>query len=163
MIFGFCPECHAVLQDNGCGGSGHFPYCAIVQREIDLLRLEMQAVTVPTQNDFDWGSLTVHAVERLRAPKTAPVPDAIVKLAQQSYEGIVNPKHPEGERLHVLRHTFESEARASQFAKLMRKAGSFTSPITSVTVVVDPDDLKNEEGGRTIAWRTGTRRGKAAA
>lgn len=138
-------------------------------------------MTVPTQADFDWGSLTVHAVERLRAPKTAPVPDAIVKLAQQSYEGVTDPRNPEGPKLHVLRHTFEDQDRAGKFAGHLRNAGKLTTPQTSTTIVVDPDNLKTAEGraefraatgiemadeelidlgGRTVAWKTGASRAR---
>jgi hypothetical protein len=119
-----------------------------------------EKMTVPTQQGFDWSTITGHAVERLRAPKTTPVPDAIVALAQRSWDGVPNHKNPDGEKLHVLRHSFESEERAVEFAKHMRKAGAFTLPMTSVSVVVDPDGTGDV---RTIAWRAGTRRGKAAS
>ena len=139
-------------------------------------------MTLPTQPDFDWGTLTVHAVERLRAPKVSPVPDAIVRLAQTSYEGVINPADPEGPRLHVLRHTFEDQGRAAKFAGHLRNAGKLTTPQTSTTIVIDPDNLKDaggraefreqnpgiemtdEElvdlGGRTVAWKTGASRAR---
>lgn len=179
MIFGFCDSCHGILQENG---GGHFAYCDIVQEEVRKLATTLREIpmTVPTQEDF-WSSMTVHAVDRLRAPKVAPVPDAIVKLAQTSYEGVMDPSNPEGERYHVLRHTFDTEERAAAFFKLIKKAGAHTTPMTSVTAVVDPDNLHEahgrnvyrqetgsdatdaeliELGGRTVAWKSGVRRGK---
>lgn len=137
-------------------------------------------MTLPTQPDFDWGSLTVHAVERLRAPKVPPVPEAIVRLAQQSYEGVTDPRDPAGPKLHVLRHTFDEEERAAKFAGHLRNAGKWTMPKTTTMIVVDPDNLRTAEGradwrevnpgidisdedlislgGRTVAWRTGAHR-----
>lgn len=121
-------------------------------------------MSVPTEPEFDWGVITGQAVERLRAPKVASVPASIVELAQRSYVGVVNEADPEGARLHVLRHQFDSASRAEQFVKLMRKAGDHTSPRTSVSVVVDPDRIGAEAGGdRIVAWRAGERRGKKAA
>lgn len=108
--------------------------------------------------EFNWEHVTGSAVERLRAPKITPVPAPIVKLAQQSWDGVKK----DGEVRHVLRHQFKEgeEARAEAFAKLMKKAGPHTVPPTSVSVVVDPD-----ENGNTllVAWKAGARRGRGAA
>jgi hypothetical protein len=106
---------------------------------------------------FDWSKITVHASKRLRAPKVPPVPDAIVALAQASWDGVPDPEDAEGESLHVLRHEFSDEAVAKEFAKHMKNAGAHTTPLTSVTVVPDPEKTGNV---KLVAWRAGTRRGK---
>jgi hypothetical protein len=110
------------------------------------------------QQEYDWGEVNGTAVTRLRAPKIVPVPDAIVAQAQRSFDGVPS-KNEAGEevKLHVLRHNFKSDAKAEAFAKLMKHAGDHTTPLTSVSVVVDPDN----DGTKTlVAWRAGNRRGR---
>lgn len=108
--------------------------------------------------EFDWENVTGTAIERLNKPKITPVPAAIVRQAQRSWDGVdVN-----GEKRHILSHQFAKgeEARAEAFAKLMKKAGAHTTPVTTVSVSVDP-----EETGNTllVAWKAGKRRGRGAA
>jgi hypothetical protein len=156
MIFGFCDECHAILQDDG---GGHFEFCDTVQGIVTQI-LEEITVTVPTQPGVidEWGAITAHAVQRLRAPKTPPPPPQVfINLAQESYLGRVDPENPEGERLHVLRYDFGSIERAAKAAKHLRDAGLHTMPKTSVTVVVDPD---KDGSGAVLSWRAGTRKGR---
>jgi hypothetical protein len=110
------------------------------------------------EQEFDWSDVNGTAVTRLRAPKIVPVPDAIVAQAQRSFDGVPG-KDEEGEdvTLHVLRHKFKSDAKAEAFAKLMKHAGNHTTPLTSVSVVIDPDN----DGTKTlVAWRAGNRRGR---
>lgn len=157
MIFGFCPECGAVIQQDG---SGHHQDCAIVTRVMqETIDLIGAPVSVPTEAGFDWGSITGQAHTVLRAPKVAPVPPAIIALAQKSYEGVEHPDHEE--KLHVLRHQFESETRAAEFAKLMKKAGEHTTPKTTISVVIDPDYRDGgEKNPSLVAWRAGVRKGR---
>jgi hypothetical protein len=108
--------------------------------------------------EFDWSEVNGQAAVRLRAPKIVPVPDAIVAQAQRSWDGVPG-KNGDGEdiKLHVLRHRFKSDAKAEAFAKLMKHAGDHTTPLTSVSVVIDPDN----DGTKTlVAWRAGNRRGR---
>lgn len=110
--------------------------------------------------EFDWAGISGSAVEKLRKPKTPPPPPAsIVALAQRSWDGVPG---PDGEKLHVLRHQFKAEEgkKAEAFGKLLKAAGPYTDPPTSVSVVTDPD-----ETGNTLlyAWRAGVRRGRAAS
>lgn len=110
------------------------------------------------KQEFGWDGITGHAVEKLRKPKVAPVPDAIVTQAQRSWDGVEH----DGKTLHVLRHQFKQgeEAKAEAFARLMKKAGAHTTPPTSVSVVVDPDETGNK---LLVAWRAGARRGRGAS
>jgi hypothetical protein len=119
--------------------------------------------------EYDWSDVTGHAVERLRKPKITPVPDKVRELAQASWDGVAakgkdgSPKlDGEGNPvlLHNLRHRFGSDAEAAAFAKLVKKAGPHTTPRTSVSAVIDPDDTKDL---RTVAWRAGQPRGRQAA
>jgi hypothetical protein len=167
VIFGFCPECGAVIHEDS---SGHWPDCAILTAIAkQIIESIGDIVPVPTDTAFDWSSITGQAVDRLRAKKVQPVPDHVVGLAQSSYNGRVNPADPDGELLHVIRHEFshdeQGEARAVALGKLLRRAGEFTTPMTSVTVVIDPDFVsgKTPESERkpwVIAWRAGERKGR---
>jgi hypothetical protein len=132
--------------------------------------------------DEDWGSLEAHYVTTLREVKTEPVPEAIVSLAQKSYDGFTHPKDP-ALKLHAMELKFETPERAARFAVHMRNAGAHTVPPSSVTVVVDParkrvDKLDEQgkpvtnEAGKTVrvpgpavdpckvAWLAGKRRGR---
>lgn len=111
------------------------------------------------KTEFDWGQVSGQATKRLRAPRVTPVPDAIIKLAQQSYDGLPDPDNPEAS-LHVMRHEFTDETVAKAFAKLLRRAGEHTTPQTSVTVVHDPDGNGNT---KQVAWKAGARRGRTKA
>jgi hypothetical protein len=132
--------------------------------------------------DEDWGSLEAHYVTTLREVKTEPVPEAIVSLAQKSYDGFTHPKDP-ALKLHAMELKFETPERAARFAAHMRNAGAHTMPPSSVTVVVDPARKKvgklNEQGqpvmndaGKAVrvpgpavdpckvAWLAGKKRGR---
>jgi hypothetical protein len=167
VIFGFCPECGAVIQEDG---SGHWPHCSIVTAIAkQIVETIGDIVPVPTDAAFDWSSITGQAVERLRAKKVQPVPAHVISLAQSSYDGRKNPHDPEGELLHVIRHEFSADdagvARAASLGKMLRRAGEFTTPKTSVSVVIDPDYVKDvtpagSEKPWVIAWRAGERKGR---
>lgn len=111
------------------------------------------------KTEYDWSGVTASAVNRLRVRKPTPVPDKIKELAQASYDGIPSKEDPES-KLHVLRHRFGSDEEAAAFARLMRKAGDHTTPPTSVSVVIDPDEQKDL---RVVAWKAGQRRGRGSA
>lgn len=102
---------------------------------------------------YDWGEVTGRFVQRLRAAKVEPVPDSIVKQAQLSWDG----EEIDGEVRHVREHTFRTDEMAAEFARLIKKAGKHTTPETSVTAVIDPD---NDGNLRKVSWRAGARRGK---
>jgi hypothetical protein len=106
---------------------------------------------------YDWAELSGKAVKRLRAPKVTPVPEPLVAIAQQSWDGVPDPEDAE-ELLHVLQFTLSSEETAAEFAKLMRKTGEHTKPMTSVTVVIDPEGTGDKN---TVSIKAGTRRGRA--
>lgn len=119
----------------------------------------MATKEVPTFTDEDWGDITAKPAERLKARPVKPVPPAIVRHAQRSYEGVPHPDD-ENKTVHVLTHTFDSEEKAEAFAKHMKNAGDHTTPPTSVSVAVDPDGTGDK---KTVAWRAGKRRGRGAA
>lgn len=107
---------------------------------------------------FDWAEVSGRTVERLRKPKIPDVPTPIVRQAQRSYDGVQDPQNADV-KLHVLEHQFENEAKAAAFAKLMKNAGHHTTPLTSVSVAVDPEDNGNT---KLVRWRAGARRGRTA-
>lgn len=118
--------------------------------------------------EYDWSDVTGSAVQRLRKPKVAPVPDKVRELAQRSWDGVPHVKDGkpvldnDGKPvlLHVLRHRFGSDAEAAAFAKAIKKAGPHTTPLTSVSAVIDPDDTGDL---RTVSWRAGAPRGRKPA
>jgi len=115
-----------------------------------------------TENySFDFGDIEGQHVERLRAPKVQPVPYSVVKLAQRSLDGMQHPDDPD-KVLHVMNHQFQpgEEGKRDAFVKHMRNAGMHTTPVSSVTVVTDPDHTGND---LLVAWRAGARRGRAAS
>lgn len=98
------------------------------------------------KTEFDWGDVNGQAVERLRAPKVAPVPEPVVRQAQRSWDEQTG-----------LAHTFKTPEMAEAFAKLVRKAGQHTIPRTTVYVVIDPD---NDGNTARVSWKAGKRRGR---
>lgn len=137
----------------------------------------------------DWDGLNAQFVMTLREQKTEPVPAEIVRLAQQSYDGVPHPQDP-GSLLHAMQLDFSDRggtARAIAFEKHMRNAGPHTKPPSSITVVRDPQrkqvarldengkEILNAKTGKPVmepgpavnpnlvAWRAGARRGRAAA
>lgn len=116
-----------------------------------------------TEKAFDWSKVQGHVTERLRTTRVVPVPEHIVKLAQKAYNGVPHPEDPE-RVIHSLEHEFPTPEIAAQFAKHMKNAGAHTEPLSSVTVVVDPDRKGDEPvNPRLVVWRAGKRRGKATA
>lgn len=107
------------------------------------------------EKSFDWSGVTGKAVERLRAPKIPDVPKEIVAQAQRAYDGVVDDKT--GETYHVLAHRFGTEAQAEEFAKHVRNAGHHTTPLSTITAVVDP---MNSGDKRLVHWQGGKRRGR---
>lgn len=114
---------------------------------------------------IDWTKITGKNVERLRASKVTPVPGHIVKLAQESYTSGTN---KEVDFAALVKDADKAVATAAEFAKHMRNAGNHTTPPTSVSVVIGPEDF-DERGERikladtVVRWKAGKRRGKAAA
>lgn len=103
-----------------------------------------------TQNDLDFSGVQGKSVERLRARKVHPVPPTIVKLAQASFDAS-----------EVHEHEFETPERAAKFAELMKYAGEHTTPLTSVTVALNPDKEAGKDNPRLVRWRAGNRRGRS--
>lgn len=123
---------------------------------------------------FNWDEVTGRTVERLRAPKVTPVPEAIIKQAQRSWDGVPDAENPE-KLLHVLLHEFPNADVAKEFARLVKKAGAHTTPRCSVSAVINPDPegklgmVTDEEGNplpttdRHVSWKAGRPRGRQSA
>jgi hypothetical protein len=117
--------------------------------------------------EYDWSELNGTVVDRLRAPKTVPVPRAIIEQAQRSVDG--DPDKLEGTL--AIQATFDAP-KAEVLAKLMAKAGAHTSPPCSMRVVTGILDENGElvkvpdgmvPATLTVAWKAGKRRGKPVA
>lgn len=134
-------------------------------------------------SDNEWGDLQAVFVATLRESKTEPVPEQIIRMAQMSLTGF---RQENGTVLHAMQHEFETVERAEKFMRHMRNAGAHTTPVSSITVVQDPDRRKvvkydeqgnpvlNEAGKPVmvpgpavnplvVAWRAGAKKGKTAA
>lgn len=109
-----------------------------------------------TQEDFAWDNVNGKASDYLRAPKVVPVPAGIIAAAQLSFDG----EEVNGEVLHHRRHRFASVEMAEAFAAHLKNAGLHTTPHTSISIAVDPD---NNGDRRTVAWYATKRRGRGAA
>jgi hypothetical protein len=112
-------------------------------------------IKVAETKEFDWSGVNGQAVERLRAPKIPDVPKEIVAMAQRAYDGVKDPKS--GEMFHVLSHRFGSDEQAAAFAKHVKNAGHHTTPLSTVTAVIDP---MNTGDNRLVHWQGGKRRGR---
>lgn len=114
------------------------------------------------KTSIDWSEVTGRTVERLRAPKIVPVPEAIVRLAQESFNGKPDKNNPE-RLLHVLSHEFKTVEIAAEFARLMKKAGAHTTPRSSVSVVINPDPegkFGQPTTDKDVSWKAGQPRGR---
>jgi hypothetical protein len=87
-------------------------------------------------SEFTWNQVEGQFVDTLRASKVEPVPAEIVKLAQKSLDGEPG---PDGSLRHAYHVELPTVEQASAFEKHMRNAGAHTTPVSSVTVVRDPD------------------------
>jgi hypothetical protein len=146
-------------------------------------KIERQPEAVTRMND--WDDLEAQFVTTLREQRIEPVPEPIVKMAQKSLDGVQNPDNAE-QKLHSMQLVFDSEGKATAFARHMRNAGLHTNPPSSVTVIVDPErtrvDQVDAEGNPVmndagnpvkvpgppvnpckVAWRAGKRRGRASS
>lgn len=135
--------------------------------------------------ETEWGGLEAKFVTSLRETRVEPVPGPIVKLAQRALEGQPHPSDPE-KTMHAMELEFETPEKAAAFAKHMRNAGLHTNPLSSVTVIIDPESERvaklddngrpvTTEGGKTVwvpgapvnprkvAFRVGQRRGRQAS
>jgi hypothetical protein len=110
---------------------------------------ELPDTEQPVLPDFNWDGITAEPTERLKKRKVVPVPASIIKQAQRSYDGV--------DGKHVLHYTFPTEEIAAAFVKHMRNAGEHTTPPTSVSAAIDPDETGDK---RHVAWRAGKRRGR---
>jgi hypothetical protein len=113
-------------------------------------------------NEYDWDALEASTSATLREPKVVPVPDGIVRQAQQAVTGVTM---ADGEVRHTLEYEFPTAEVAAEFAKHMKNAGKLTTPVSTITVLVDPVGVarKAEVNPRLVRWQAGARRGKPAA
>lgn len=93
----------------------------------------------------------------LRGPKLPPKPsDQAIALAQRSYDG----QKVDDEIVHVMRHRFPTVEQAEAAADELKRAGSYTTPPSSVRTLLDPDQ---EGDKRVLAWTAGARRGRGSS
>lgn len=101
-----------------------------------------------------WETITPMFGARLREPKKPAKPsDHAITQAQKSYNG----EEHDGETWHVLTHRFPSVEMAEAAADELKRAGSYTNPESTVTVVIDP---QNSGDKRIVSWRAGGKRGR---
>lgn len=123
--------------------------------------------------EFDWSGLTGQTVARIKEQKVVPVPEAIVRAAQRSLDGVPHPTIA-GRVDHILEHEFKTPEEAAQAAKLLKKAGAHTVPQSSVRVVIDPYSEASDPAdprkphplaGNTkiIRWKAGGKTGAKSA
>lgn len=116
-------------------------------------------MTDTAKQGLGWEKITPVFGAQLRPPKKPPRPtDGAIAMAQKSYDGFT----PEGaeETFHVMTHRFESVEVAEHAADELKRAGAYTEPETSVTVLIDPEESGDK---RIVRWSAGKRRGRKAS
>lgn len=104
---------------------------------------------------IEWESVTPVFAARLRPPKKPARPsDGAIALAQKSLNG---EPQADGEIFHVITRRFRTEAEAEAAADELRRAGAYTEPESTVTVVTDPDRSGDK---RMLRFRAGGKRGR---
>lgn len=99
-----------------------------------------------------WDKVTPTFKDRLREPvKPARPPEGAIAMAQKSFDGITE---EDGTVKHAMSHRFPSAELAAQAADELKRAGAYTTPESTVTVVIDEGDK------RLITWRAGKKRGR---
>jgi hypothetical protein len=103
-----------------------------------------------------WDDVVPHFGNVLKPPtKPARPSDGAIRMAQKSYDGFT---HPETEEvLHVITHRFPTVEAADVAEDELKRAGSYTEPNSTVTVVRDPDGTGDN---RIVRWRAGNKRGR---
>jgi len=94
----------------------------------------------------------------LRPPKRPPKPsDGAIAMAQKSYNGFATGEGDSAETQHVMVHRFATVEEAELAADELKRAGAYTEPESTVTVIHDPDGSGDR---RVVAWRAGGKRGR---
>lgn len=116
----------------------------------------MTETTVAPAVEVTWDSVIPHFGSQMK-PKAPPArpSDGAIRMAQKSYDGF----SPEGteEVLHVITHRFATVEMADVAVDELKRAGAYTTPISTVNVVVDPDNTGDK---RIVRWRAGVKRGR---
>lgn len=103
-----------------------------------------------------WDAVVPKFSARLREPVKPQRPsDGAIKMAQISYDGRVNPETEETE--HAITHRFPSVEAAEIAADELKRAGAYTTPETTVSIVIDPEGTGDK---RILRWRAGGKRGR---
>jgi hypothetical protein len=105
-----------------------------------------------------WDAVVPTFSNRLREPKRPEKPsDGAIAMAQKSYDGFI----PEGsdETWHAITHRFPTVEMAADAADELKRAGAYTTPETTVTVLIDPE---GKGDNRVVRWRAGGKRGRKA-
>lgn len=113
-----------------------------------------------------WDAITPVFGARLKGPKLPARPsDGAISMAQKSYNGIVVDAES-GEKHHVITHRFKTTEEADLAADELKRAGAYTTPATTVTVLRGPD-FKDEDpkydDTRWVRFRAGGKRGRQAS
>lgn len=110
--------------------------------------------TTETKSPLDWAGIKPVFKARLTPPKMPERPsDMAISLAQASYDG----QDVDGETYHVMTHRFKSEAQAAAAADELKRAGAYTTPVSTVTIAIDPEKTGDK---RVVSWRASGKRGR---
>jgi hypothetical protein len=110
----------------------------------------------PAKHGVSWDAVAPVFTGRLRAPRKPERPsDGAIRMAQKSYDGHT----PEGEdvTLHAITHRFGSVEEAEIAAAELKRAGAYTEPETTVSVLFDPENTGDK---RVLRWKAGAKRGR---
>lgn len=112
----------------------------------------MTETTAKPAPAVSWDKVTPSFKERLREPVKPPrPPDGAIAMAQRSFDGLTT---EDGKVKHAMSHRFGTEELAAQAADELKRAGAYTTPESTVTVVFDEGDK------RIVTWSAGKKRGR---
>ena len=118
------------------------------------------AATEPVKPGISWDSVVPHFGDTFKPPVKPDKPsDGAIRMAQKSYDGFTekNEDGTDGETMHVMTHRFPTEAAADVAEDELKRAGAYTTPEATVSVIRDPDGTGDN---RIVRWRAGNKRGR---
>lgn len=112
----------------------------------------------PATVEVSWDAIVPHFGSQMKPPALPARPsDGAIRMAQKSYDGFKSGEGENAEILHVMTHRFPTVEAADAAEDELRRAGAYTNPVTTVSVVRDPE---GEGDKRIVRWRAGNKRGR---
>lgn len=116
------------------------------------------AETPAPAKSISWDSVVPTFGNAFKPPVKPDKPsDGAVRMAQKSYDGFKSGPEDDAEVLHVITHRFPTVEAADVAEDELKRAGAYTTPESTVSVLRDPE---GEGDNRIVRWRAGNKRGR---